>query len=216
MNKPLFSKKVNLKSRKGMLQFLKSHFRYYTASSWNRSMSYAHNIKLYNLRLPKEVEDKAWALLEAEGMYDSLNAIMSEFDKSCDYEYQAGFNGRSGGYIVMYKGFKEKSTYKSFCPSCSVKTWYEPGVECQRCHEDVLEPIPEGSFLVRSYPGKDVDFYDEEATDEELRANVEIVQRFDKMVDEVREEFIRLCTENSVEEEVVYLPKKVKVLRARA
>lgn len=44
-----YEKKVNTKDRKEMIAFLKNHFRYDTMNSWNRSTSYANNVK--NLQL---------------------------------------------------------------------------------------------------------------------------------------------------------------------
>ena len=44
-----FYEKVDLRSRKDMVDFLENHFRYFTMNSWNRSTSFANNMKLYNL-----------------------------------------------------------------------------------------------------------------------------------------------------------------------
>ncbi len=37
---------VDLRSRADMTGFLKKHFRYHTMNSWNRSTSYACNLKI--------------------------------------------------------------------------------------------------------------------------------------------------------------------------
>lgn len=50
--------KVNV-TRKEMVNYLKNHFRYNTANSWNQSTSYARNVKVYNLDLPKDLLDRA-------------------------------------------------------------------------------------------------------------------------------------------------------------
>ena len=59
-----FSKEVDLRSRKSMTDFLVNHFRYNTMNSWNQSTSYANNVKVYNLGLSKEQENKLYAMLE--------------------------------------------------------------------------------------------------------------------------------------------------------
>ena len=42
-----FAQKIDMRNRKKMTEYLKNHFRYYTANSWNRSTSYACNLKIY-------------------------------------------------------------------------------------------------------------------------------------------------------------------------
>ena len=55
-----FIKEVDLRSRKSMIRFLTTHFRYDTMNSWNQSTSYANNVKVYNLGLTKEQEEKLY------------------------------------------------------------------------------------------------------------------------------------------------------------
>ena len=63
----MYTKQVNLKKRGEMIAFLKNHFRYNTMNSWNRSTSYANNIKLHNVDKPDDVDSNAWweMLMEA-------------------------------------------------------------------------------------------------------------------------------------------------------
>ena len=47
--------------------------------------------------------------MEAEDFYCfAINSLITSFDRKHDYLWQAGFNGRSGGYLVLYKGGKHK------------------------------------------------------------------------------------------------------------
>ena len=64
-----FSKEVDLRSRRAMTEFLAKHFRYNTMNSWNQSTSYANNIKVYNLGLNKEQEEKLYAMLDTAEFY---------------------------------------------------------------------------------------------------------------------------------------------------
>ena len=54
----MYYKEVDKRYREAMTAFLKKHFRYHTMNSWNRSTSYANNIKLYNLNFSKTPLDK--------------------------------------------------------------------------------------------------------------------------------------------------------------
>ena len=53
--------------------------------------------------------------------------IASRSDKMCirdsNYLWQAGMNGRSGGYLVLYQGEKRPSGYKSYCANCGQKNY---------------------------------------------------------------------------------------------
>jgi len=81
--------------------------RYYTMNSWNQSKSLAYNLKVYNV-IPEKYQNKVYELMEVDGFYDDINELISDFDYSFDFEWQAGFNGRSGGYLVLYCGGKKE------------------------------------------------------------------------------------------------------------
>ena len=101
-----FHKEVDTTDRKAMVDFLKSHFRYYTMNSWNRSTAYANNVKIYNLGIEdKEVEDKIYSLAymseDTADVFFDVHELIRGFVR--DTGYDAGFNGRSNGYLVMYE-----------------------------------------------------------------------------------------------------------------
>ena len=54
----MYTKEVNLNKRGEMIAFLKNHFRYDSMNSWNRSTSYANNIKLYKVNKPADIDDE--------------------------------------------------------------------------------------------------------------------------------------------------------------
>ena len=56
----MYYKEVDKRCRETMIAFLKKHFRYYTMNSWNKSTSYAKNIKLHNVDKPKDVDNDTW------------------------------------------------------------------------------------------------------------------------------------------------------------
>ena len=65
----MYSKKVDLRSRKEMIDFLTGHFRYNTMNSWNQSTSYAHNVKIHNLGFTREQEQKLYEMIETDEFY---------------------------------------------------------------------------------------------------------------------------------------------------
>lgn len=178
-----FKKEVDLDSREAMIGFLRDHFRYDTMNSWNRSTSYANKVKIYSLGLTDSQERIAYDILDVDGALDEINEMLWEWDESNGFQWQVGFNGRSGGYLVLYRG----------------------GVKDGR---------------VFTLPGRGTDFL-EEADDidqlglESLREYTGIVSSFDDLCDRVRDTFIDMCDTCVVEEEVVHVPKKVKVLRCK-
>jgi len=99
----MFYKKIDLKNRQEMIDYLKNHFRYYTMNCWNLSTSYANNLKIYKV-IPRHLQDKAYEIFEQGDVYYEINDLIKEWDLINNYVYQAGFNGRSGGYLVMYNG----------------------------------------------------------------------------------------------------------------
>ena len=100
----MFYQQVDTRSRKAMVTFLSAHFRYDTMSFWNNSTSYAHNMKLYNLPLSRVERDRCHALLSQDGAYDGVSQLINAFGSKHAWNYRAGFNGRSGGYLVLYEG----------------------------------------------------------------------------------------------------------------
>lgn len=107
----MFESKVDMRSKKAMINFLVNHFRYDTMNSWNRSTAYANNMKITHLDLPSETKDKLWDMLDVD-CYElrwSWDELIEDFLRETGYS--AGWNGRSGGYLVMYEteyDYKEK------------------------------------------------------------------------------------------------------------
>lgn len=92
-------------TKQAMIEFLKNHFRYHTMNSWNQSTSYAAKVKIYDF-VPHELQDKAYQLLDSPIIMEQIGDIVDTWSDEQDYRYQAVFNGRSSGYIVMICGGK--------------------------------------------------------------------------------------------------------------
>lgn len=213
-----FSKKVDLGSRKEMVEFLTSHFRYNTMNSWNRSTSYAHNVKIYKLGLTAEQDDKLWEMIDTEEFYDEIQWLIDDFAENHNYKWQVGFNGRNGGYLVLYQGGRKALDYKSRCTKCgqlNYKTIEETGnCKCGRCGSESRVNLTRPIMQSFTYPGRDTDMGEdfEDWDMDSIRARVKLVQEFDTLCDDILAQVVYLCDNSTVEEEVEYIPQKKKAL----
>lgn len=216
-----FWKAVDTRSRWKMQKFLTEHFRYDTTNSWNRSTSYACNMKIYNLDVPEEVKDKLYEMLDCQEVYDRIHSLIGDFNMAHDFRWQAAFNGRSGGYPVLYQGGSKPSEHKSYCIFCGQRNFAsvkENGNECSRCRRPGRIDYVKPPLQVFTYPGKDTDM-DEDFEGwslEELRERVKLVQDLDALADSIVLEVRELAENCSVQEEIYYEQKTRKVLAGGA
>ena len=84
--------------------------RYNTLNSWNLSTAPAYNLKIYKV-INDDLQDKVYEMMSVEGFYNEINYLINEFNRKHNYQYQAGFNGRSGGYLVLYNGGSNTKYY---------------------------------------------------------------------------------------------------------
>lgn len=94
-----YTKGIDITNDKSMFNFIAQHPTYYTGNSWNCTRSIAHNVKLYNLGLEGDWT-VALAFLESED-YETINMMIHDWERE-NTGYSVGFNGRSGGYLVLY------------------------------------------------------------------------------------------------------------------
>ena len=153
---------VDISSTKSMWTFLKNHFTYSTMNSWNGMKSIANNVKLYNLNLKGDwttvlrfLNDEA----DSACLQISIDEAIQEFQRKNPC-YRAGFNGRSGGYLVLYNA----DNYRSILPDCMD---YE-------CYEDFKEDTKAYGYTVADF-------------NYELRQIVKVVREFDLLCDELRD-----------------------------
>lgn len=100
-----FSKPVLLNSKKSILDFLTTHQRYYTMSSWNRSTSFAHCIKVHSLPLTHEQTQKVYELMSSDTNFHEffMTPFFQDFEMATGGRWTMGTNGRSGGWLVLYQ-----------------------------------------------------------------------------------------------------------------
>jgi hypothetical protein len=217
--KPLktFYQDVDKRSKKEMIAFLENHFRYDTMSSWNRSTSYANKVKVWDV-IPSSLQDKVFEMMDVEGFYDDINWILEVWGSENDYAYQAGFNGRSGGYIVMYEGsYKneyfikpdEKFNHPSGTYSDRLRRWV------QKEEAEKNGWIGKTYKKISTWPGRSIDqgedFLDWEMG--QLKSRVELVQSFDTMCDNVVAQVIDMAQNQEVVEETIMVPKIIKSIQ---
>jgi hypothetical protein len=201
-------------NRRDLEAYLRNHFRYETMNSWNRSTSYAVNVKLHNLKLDPETLMRAYEFLDVSEAYAGIRRLIEVFARRHDYQWQAGFNGRSGGYLVLYRGGRRDPGWKTRCDRCGRLTWYETE---QPCHvsgcEGTLEPLVEPVYESFVWPGKGVD-EDEDFSAwsiEDLTGRVRVVRDFDRLAKACVRSFIRFVRTHRVEEREILVPKKIRV-----
>ena len=215
-----FFKEVDTNNRQEMIDFLTNHFRYSTMNSWNACTSYANNIKIHSLDLSKEQRDALYELRETNEIDHQMEQCIDDFTDSQNSLWTVGTNGRSGGYLVLYKSGLKTLDYKSRCKACGQLNYTsieENSNVCGKCGQpkrvNLINPIK--TLVV--YSGKDVDMYEdfEDWSDEQIKERVELVQDFDRLTDDIIEYCLSLSEEYEVVEEVVMTPKTIKVLKER-
>lgn len=213
-----FSKKVDLRSREAMVEFLVNHYRYDTANSWNRSTSYANDMKIYNLELDREIEENLLEMLEIKDSYFRINALLEEFGEAHNWYWQVGFNGRSGGYLVLYQGGSKQSENKSFCIACGQHNFTsvnETGTKCGRCGKKTRVDFVKPPVETFCYPGRGTD-QDEDFEGWDmgtLKCRVRLVQEFDKLCDDVVTAAVYMAERFEIEEEEILATQTRRVLR---
>jgi hypothetical protein len=203
-------------TRKQMIDFLSDHFRYHTMNSLNNATSYARCVKLNRLSFPSaEVRDRAYDLLNAEDSFvlSGVNGRIRQFDESYDHQYQIGFNGRSGGYMVLYQGGRKPSEYKTICRSCGQRNYQAHTTVCGLCHSENMVPYTGFDVFIRPGRGMDVDMDFDCWETASLRDRVRLVKAFDRCCDDCVKLFIQFAAENEAVEKTVQVPKQIVVVR---
>lgn len=214
-----FATKVDRRSRRAMAKFLAGHFRYDTMSSWNRSTSYANNVKVHNV-LPHELAMKAYDLLDIDEAYDDVRDLIADFDEEHSQTWQVGFNGRSSGYLVLYRGGRKRDEHKRQCHDCGQLNFDAASTVCGRCRSENMHDY--SGWVTFTNPGLSVDedgldymLDPEEWSMSALRDRVELVQRFDRLCDDVVAAFITVCESYDVVDEQILVARTIKVLTAK-
>jgi hypothetical protein len=205
-----------------MIEFLSGHPRYRTMNSWNRTTSYANCIKVHKLGLSRDQYSRVWDILDTD-YWDEIRYPIDDFTEETGGSYTIGTNGRSGGYLVLYRGEYYDPGYKSQCRACGQLNYQAVSGEvgqCGRCGKtervNLARPLRWHRVTGR---GIDDDMGREDLMEwsmSDLRDRVELVCRFDRACDEIRSAFIDLIDNCKVVEETVMVPKTVRRIACAA
>jgi len=215
----MYDKQIDEQAREALTAFLNQHYRYHTMSSWNRSTSYANCIKLHQVSKPSDInEDIWWQMCDISDWQTALNDLLEDFGRAHHWQWQADINGRSGGYVVLYRGGIKPSGYKSYCTQCGQKNYKpvpkdETGL-CGRCHAKARISFPETHMQIFTWPGKEVDGHEdfEHWPMTDLQVRVELVQSFDILCDHIVDAYVTMCQNYRITEEEILVPKTVRIL----
>lgn len=184
----LFQTQPDIKKddRDVLIHYLKHHTRYYTMNSWNRATSYAHNVKLYNLNLDEDAYAKASAFLFTDEI-DTSEYLMEQEQLLRNFREETN-------YDVSFNG--RSSGYLVLL--------------------DTKFDLDKNIWQV--YPGKSIDA-DEDFEDwntEDLYDRYLLVNKFDKLCDDLRDLLIDYTTNGTITETTYYVPKTIRQLTRKA
>ncbi len=168
---------------------------------------------------PADIDDDIWcAMLGITQWQEKLSDLLEEFGRAHNWQWQAGINGRSGGYVVLYQGGIKPSGYKSYCTHCGQRNYKEvpegqKGI-CGRCEARTRVNFAKTHMQVYTWPGKHVDMGENYHGWEmyQLRQRVKLVQEFDQLCDSIVNEYIDTVRNYRISEEEIFVPKTIKTL----
>ena len=131
--------------------------RYFTMNSWNLSKAPAYNLKVYNV-IDNKLQNKVFELMDTENFYDDINLLIADFDRENGYLWQAGFNGRSGGYLVLYKGGKREDNSTFTYPGKAIEDNEVPVEVLKKFRQLAIDIIKTVEYMAKNYNIKEEDY----------------------------------------------------------
>ena len=184
----LFQTQPDIKKddRDALIQYLKNHTRYYTMNSWNRATSYAHNVKLYNLNLEEDAYANASAFLFTDEI-DISEYLMEREQLLRDFRKETN-------YEISFNG--RSSGYLVLLDT----------------------KFDSDKNIWQVYQGKSIDADEdfENWDTEDLYDRYMLVNKFDKLCDDLRNLLIDYATNGTIEETTYYVPKTIRQLTRKA
>ena len=101
-----FFKKIDKRNREELINFLQEHSRYPVMNSWNRINTFSNRVKVHYMDLPRDVIDRAFEVVCGDDPFSyrwnrQLSSRLNQFEREQNGYYKMGFNGRSGGYLIL-------------------------------------------------------------------------------------------------------------------
>jgi len=126
-------------------------------NSWNLSKAPAYNLKVYNV-IDNKLQNKVFELMDTENFYDDINLLIADFDRENGYLWQAGFNGRSGGYLVLYKGGKREDNSTFTYPGKAIEDNEVPVEVLKKFRQLAIDIIKTVEYMAKNYNIKEEDY----------------------------------------------------------
>lgn len=164
--------------------------------------------------------NKLFDLLDCQEFFDCRQELMECFNEAHHYRWQAGMNGRSGGYLVLYEGQLKPTGHLSYCTSCgqrNYKSVLESTKVCGKCGSNTRVDYTKPPMMAVTFPGRGVDMGEDfsQWSMADLRDRVVLVQELDRLADDMVSQAIFLANHYDVVEEAVYVPQSRKVMAAK-
>lgn len=175
------------KTLESKFEYIKDHFTYDIMNSWNNLESIANNVKIFNLKLTREQENRFFELvnIDEEYIYDTLNYDIELFKDLGDFNIF--YNGRNGGYLVIVPDFKLYNKNMNILDLFFSDNIYEYNTFKEYKKES----------LDSSYGYDNTDFNDK------LEECYFLLKAFDKLCDILRADLIYILNNAKIEEEKI-------------
>lgn len=157
----MYYKSVDLNNNKACFNFLVNHFEYDTMNSWNGWKSIANNVKVYNI---PDIDDGEALKALQEDDYLSINQALRDWEDEHP-GYEVTFNGRSSGYLVLYR--KDTNRHALIAFDSDSPCNYYPNQ-----YEDWKRDVQNDYGSLKAYHS-------------ELVKQVKLVQAFDQLCDDL-------------------------------
>jgi len=131
--------------------------RYYTLNPWNVSTAPAYNLKIYKV-IDDNLLATAYELLEVEDFWLAINHLVERFGAKHDYQWQAGFNGKSGGYLVLYRGGKYEDGRVYSQPGLSIEEKEVPADVLRAFRRLALDIVKTTENFAKTYRVKEEEY----------------------------------------------------------
>lgn len=144
---------ISDKTYENKFDYIKSHFQYYTLNSWNRLKSIANNVKIYKLGLTTKQQNAFYefSACDSEELYTNIGDSIKDFENIFT-SYVVGFNGRSGGYMVLYNKSDNNNVLEENVEySKNYTEYYEICKEEGVCRRDINNSINEMYYLLKAF-----------------------------------------------------------------
>lgn len=183
----VYFKGLKEKTISSKFKYIKEHFTYDILNSWNRLKTVGNNVKIWNLQLTTEQQDKFFELYEVDCdyIYENLGFVLQEFEDLTNME--VCFNGRCGGYLVMTPKFE---TYKQHMSI--IDMFFSDDIYQFKDYAEFKKDSLDIEYLEN----------DMKMLDEKIEDCYYLIKAFDKLCDIVRTELIYLLDNAKIEEEI--------------